>query len=99
MYDLWVRDTEIVVLIALSAILMVLPLQLLLCWKAKKLFVKLLPTILLGSAMFAFYISGIASRDWSAMIYAILAIASAVLLFFSGIGWVVFAVVNFFRKR
>jgi len=53
MFDLLARDTEIVLLIAAAAVLIILPPQLALCFKAKRLFIKLIPTVLLSVAAVA----------------------------------------------
>ena len=47
MGDIWIRDLDFTTLIAVFSVLIVLPIQLLLCFKAKKLFLKLLPLFIL----------------------------------------------------
>jgi len=59
MFDLLARDTEIVLLIAAAAVLIILPPQLALCFKAKRLFIKLIPTVLLSVATVALYVTAI----------------------------------------
>ena len=49
MVDLWARDTGIMLIITLPAVLVVLPLQLLLCFKARRRWVKRLPAILFAA--------------------------------------------------
>ena len=95
MFDLWVRDTEITALIAASAVLIILPLQLLLCFSAKKLFIRLLPVMFLAAAAVTFYVMAVTAKDWSALLYVILAIFSGVLLLFSGIGWGIWTIVKY----
>ena len=99
MFDLWVRDTEITVLIAASAILIVLPLQLILCFRAKKLLFKLIPPVLLAVAAFAFWVMMLTAKDWSALVYLIFAVFSVVLLIFSGIGWGIWGISRFVKRK
>lgn len=99
MFDLWVRDTEITALITATAVLAVLPIQLILCFRAKKRFIKLLPAVVFGVMALVFYVIAITSRDWSALIYVIIAIFSGVLLLFSGIAWGIWAITRLFRKK
>ena len=99
MFDLWVRDTEITVLIAASAILIVFPLQLVLCFRAKKLLFKLLPTVLLAVAALAFWVLMLTARDWSALIYLIFTVFSVALLIFSGIGWSIWGISRFVKRK
>ena len=99
MFDLWARDTEITALIAIFAVLIILPIQLFLCFRAKKLLVKLLPAILLVVAVIAFYTLIFVIKDRSAIGYGILAIVSEVLLFFSGIAWGIWAIAKLIQKK
>ena len=99
MFDLWVRDTGITVLIAASAILIVLPLQLVLCFRAKKLFFKLLPAVLLAVAAVTFWVLMRTAKDWSALVYLIFAVFSGVLLIFSGIGWGIWGISGFVKRK
>ena len=79
MADLFARDTGIVLLIAGFAILIALPVQLVLCIKAKKLFYKCLPTTVLAVLVITFYIMAITAKTWVAFAYLIIAV------FFRGI--------------
>ena len=99
MVDLWVRDTWIAALITVSAVFVVLPIQLILCFKAKKRLIKLLPTAVFAVATIAFYIMMITAKDWSAFEYVILAVFSVVLLMFSGIAWGIWAVLRLVKKK
>ena len=98
MFDMWARDTEITTVIFACAVFVVFPLQLLLCFKAKKLLIKLLPTVIPGAATLVFFIMMTTSRDWSALLYVILAAFSGVLLFFSAIAWGIYAIARLVAK-
>ena len=99
MFDLWIRDIEITALIALSAVLLVLPVQLLLCFKAKKRTVKLLPTAISAAAVLLFLGLMITATDWNAVGYVIFAVFSGVLLLFSGIGWGIWAIAKLVKQK
>ena len=99
MGDVWIRDIEITTLIAVSSILMVLPIQLLLCFKVKKLFFRLLPSFVLTATTIFLFILMRITTDWDAIGYAILFVFSGVLLMFSGIAWGVWAIVKLIKKR
>ena len=99
MFDLWARDTAIVALIAAFAILIVLPVQLILCFRAKKLLIKLLPAILLAVTAITFYIMAITAKDWSGFAYMIVTVFFGVLLIFSGIAWGIWAIVRLVKKK
>ena len=99
MGDMWIRDIEVTTLIAITSVLVVLPIQLLLCFKVKPIFLRLLPSILLTGTTILLFAMIAASRDWDAIGYAVLGVFSGVLLIFSGIGWGIWGLVALIRKR
>ena len=99
MGDVWSRDIEITTLIAVSSILVVLPIQLLLCFKAKKLFFRLLPSFVLTASTIIFFTMMRLATDWDALGYAILFVFSGVLLIFSGIAWGIWAIINLIKNK
>ena len=76
MGDMWIRDVEITSLIAISSVFVVLPIQLLLCFKVKPIFLRLLPSILLTGTTILLFAMMAASRDWDAIGYAVLGVFS-----------------------
>ena len=86
-------------MIAISSVFVVLPIQLLLCFKVKPVFLRLLPSILLTGTTILLFAMMAASRDWDAIGYAVLGVFSGVLLIFSGIGWGIWGLVALIRKR
>ena len=98
MFDLLARDTWIVLLIAAAAVLIILPLQLTLCFKAKRRLFRLLPTVLPALLSLVFYSIKYVVKDWSALVYAILAVFSGVMFVFSGLGWGIWAITKRIRK-
>ena len=96
---MWIRDVEITSLIAISSVLVVLPIQLLLCFKVKPVFLRLLPTILLTATTVFLFAMMTTSRDWDAIGYAVLGALSGVMLIFSGIGWGIWVIVRCIKKR
>lgn len=99
MGDMWIRDIEITTLIAITSVLVVLPIQLLLCFKVKPVFLRLLPSILLTATTILLFTMMATSRDWDAIGYAVLGVFSGVLLIFSGIGWGIWVIARCIRKK
>ena len=99
MGDMWIRDVEVTTLIAITSVLVVLPIQLLLCFKVKPIFLRLLPSILLTGTTILLFAMMATSRDWDAIGYAVLGVFSGVLLIFSGIGWGIWAIVRCIKKK
>ena len=80
--------TTIVVLVCAIATLI---LQLLLCFKAKKIIIKLLPIALLIVSTFVFYICSVSINGWDGLGYLFFALLSFGLIFVCGIGWAIWA--------
>ena len=92
------RDTLIYVWSAVSAVL-VIAIQLALCFKAKKLLIKLLPTILSAAAAILFCVLTFTVRDWSALVYIVFAFFAGVMLISSGIAWVIWAIAKMKKAK
>jgi|GEM_PF-6129442 len=90
------RDTLLFVLAGASTIL-IIAIQLILCFKVQKLPVKLLPAILSAAAAIVFCIMAFTVRDWSALVYIVFAFFAGVMLISSGIAWGIWAILK--KKR
>ena len=99
MGDVWIRDIEITTLIVISSVLIVLPIQLLLCFKVKRLLIRLLPTMLFTATTIFLFSMMYTAQDWDAIGYAILGVFSGVLLIFSRLAWGIWAIVVGIRKK
>ena len=99
MFDLWIRDTEITTLLLGFALLVVLPGQLLLCFKAKKLRWKLLPACFFTAVSAAFFALMRTAKDWSAVGYAILFAFSLVMFLLCGAAWVIWTLIRYRQKK
>ena len=83
--------TTIVVFISAIATLI---LQLLLCFKAKKIFIKLLPIALLIVSTIVFSICSASINGWDGFGYLFFALLSFGLIFVCGIGWGIWAIIR-----
>ena len=99
MADLLSGDFWMFICAVACAIFIVLPLQLTLCFRARKHFVKSLPAVLAAGAAIAFYVLARIARTWIAFIYLIVAFYSAVFLISCGIAWGIWVVYTLCAKR
>ena len=97
MSDLFTRDTEIALLLTV-AIILAMAIQLVLCFKAKKTAIKLLPTGLFAIAAVVCHVMAITAKDWSGFIYGILAVCLFALLFFCAVAWLIYAGFRLVKK-
>lgn len=93
------RDIDIATVMIAVSVLIAFPIQLLLCFKVKNLFLRLLPSLVLVTAAASFFILMRAATDWSAIGYAVLFVLSGVLLASCGLAWGTWAVVSLIKKE
>ena len=99
MFDMWWGDFNLAFAVPLVSAPLLLSLQLLLCFKVKSLFVRLFPMGLLAAAGGWFCILGITIPGWDSLGYTILAIAAGFMLLVCGLGWGIWAICLWCRKR
>lgn len=92
----WHLEIDYPTIIVFISAIATLILQLLLCFKVKKVFIKLLPIILLIISTIAFSICSASINGWDGLGYLFFAVLSFGLIFVSGIGWIIWAIM---RKR
>lgn len=81
------------VIVWVSAVI-TLCLQLWLCRKAKRLFIKLLPAVLLTIATIVLFVCAEHADAWDALGYAFFALLSFGLLLICGAGWGLWAIIR-----
>ena len=99
MGDVWIGNIEFTTFIAICSVLIVLPMQLLLCFKVKNTFIRLLPSILLTLTTIVLFCLMCSAEEWDAIGYALLGVFSGVMLTVAGIAWGIWAIVRIIRKR
>ena len=99
MFDVWVEDVELTSLTINLAIAVFLPIQLLLCFKAKKRIIRLLPVIVFAVLTIAFFIMAVVAQGWDGLGYLFFAIYTAITLFVCGVGWGIWWIVRRCKRR
>ena len=94
MLDVWIGDINIAPFIWIFTLIVVFPIQLALCFKVKSKVVRLLPVIILSVLAVAAAIATATSIDWDALFYLICVVYLVIMLFASGIGWGIWAIVR-----
>jgi len=92
------RDTGIFVSI-LAVALLVLVLQLLLCFKAKKPLLQRAPIVVLAVATLVLFFLMRFTRTWAAFAYMILFAACGAMLLSDSLAWVIWAVVRSVKQK
>ncbi len=99
MFDIWFGEIEITTLAIIVSVVVLFPVQLLLCFKVKSLTIRLVPVITLSILTSLFVVLSIFSPNWDGLGYASLSILSGIMLLVCGIGWGIWSVVHRVRKK
>ena len=99
MFDVWIGDMNIAPFLWIFTLVVVLPIQLALCFKVKSKILRLLPVVVLSIWAVAAAIAAATSIDWDALFYLICAVYLGIMLFICGIAWGIWALVVFIRKK
>lgn len=97
MFDLTYGTIDFDLLLRISFIVVLLPIQLLLCFKVKSRLVRLLPILLLGSLGIVFLCLASTSSGWDTLGYLIFIIYVLYAIFICGIGWCIWWIIQ--RKK
>ena len=94
MFDVWMGDIELTTFTLIFSIVVLLPVQLLLCFKVKSKAIRLLPVILLSIPALFFIVMAAAATAWDHLGYVILVIFIGFMLLTCGIGWGIWWVIH-----
>ncbi|WP_300297810.1 hypothetical protein [uncultured Intestinimonas sp.] len=97
MFDVWMGDIELTTAILIFSVIVLLPVQLLLCFKAKSKAIRLLPVMVLSIATIIFAVMSVAITGWDGLGYVFLAIFTGFMLLMCGMGWGIWWIVK--RKK
>ena len=99
MFDVWCGDINFTTLILMVSIVIILPVQLLLCFTVKSRAIRLLPIIILSVLIGIFVIMAITINDLRAVGYVLLAVYAGFMTFACGIGWGIWAIAKKIKKK
>ena len=94
-----IGDVDMTTLIAVGSVLIVFASQLLLCFKVKALYFKLLPPLILTVLTALFFIMTKNTTSFDALGYALLAIFSGLLLASSLLAFLIFGFVKLIKRK
>ena len=87
MFDAWIGNMNMTVIVLALSVAVILPLQLVLCFRVKSLFVRLLPVIILSGTAAAFLGMCLFAADADRTFYAVCAVDTAFTVLKCGLGW------------
>ncbi len=98
MFDLWLGDIELTTLSLIFSVLL-LPLQLLLCFKCKHKLLRLLPVMLLVLPTVCFLILSATVKGWESLGYLLLAVLTGLMLLVCGLGWGIYGIARWIKRK
>ncbi len=99
MFDVWLGDIELTTLTLIFSVLVLLPGQLLLCFKVRSVVIRLLPIILLLIPTILFIMMSVTATGWDTLGYLFLAIFAGFMLFTCGVGWAIWGVAKLIKRK
>jgi hypothetical protein len=99
MFDVWMGGIELTTAVLIFSIVVLLPIQLLLCFKVKSRAIRLLPVILLSIPTIIFTVMSVAITGWDGLGYIFLAIFTGFMLLMCGVGWGIWAISKLIKKK
>lgn len=98
MFDVWMGDIELTTVVLIFSIVVLLSIQLLLCFKVKSRAIRLLPVIVLSILTIIFIVMSVAITGWDGLGYIFLAVFAGFMLLMCGVGWGIWAIIKH-KKR
>lgn len=99
MFDVWMGDIELTTAVLIFSIIILLPVQLLLCFKVKSKVIRLLPVILLSIPTLIFIGMAITIPGWDSIACIFLAIFTGFMIFMCGVAWGIWAITKHIKKK
>lgn len=90
----WYLEIDFPTIVVFASVIAALILQLLLCFKVKKVFIKLLPVALLFISTIVFSVCSASINGWDGLGYLFFALLSFGLMIVCGIGWGIWAMIR-----
>ena len=99
MLDIWIGDVNLTLLVAAAGFVLLLPCQLLLCFRSRSLSLRLAPAALAALAGSGFFLLFLLETGWDRLPWMIFAFYSGFLLLVCGLGWLIWGGVRLLRRR
>lgn len=99
MFDVWMGDIELTTAVLIFSVVVLLPVQLLLCFKIKSRIIRLLPVILLSIPTICFAVMSVATMGWDGLGYIFLAAFTGFMLLMCGVGWGIWKICKLIKKE
>lgn len=98
MFDIWIGDIDLTQLVMIVTAVVILPVQLLLCFKVKSLIIRFIPLIALFILAVAAIITYKDAVGWDGLGLVLVMMYEAFMLLMCGFGWGIWGLSNVVKK-
>ena len=98
MFDVWSGNTELTIIALIVSMAVILPAQLLLCFKIRKIVIRLLPVMVLSVLTAVLSLLAAVSSGWDSLGYIVVAVFSGIMLLACGGAWGIWAIAKRMKK-
>lgn len=98
MFDVWSGNGELTIIALIVSVAVILPVQLLLCFKIRKIVIRLLPVIVLSVLTAVLSLLAAVTSGWDSLGYIVLAVFAGIMLLACGGAWGIWAIVKRMKK-
>ena len=98
MFDVWSGNGELTIIALIVSVAVILPVQLLLCFKIRKIVIRLLPVMVLSVLTAVLSLLAAVTSGWDSLGYIVLAVFTGIMLLVCGGAWGIWAIVKRMKK-
>lgn len=98
MFDIWMDDIDLTMVVLIFSMIVLLPVQLLLCFKVKRKTIRLLPVVFLFITTIILTVKADAANGWTGLGYIVLAFFTGFMLLICGMGWGIWAITRLVKR-
>lgn len=98
MFDVWSGNGELTIIALIVSVAVILPVQLLLCFKIRKIVIRLLPVMVLSVLTAVLSLLAAVTSGWDSLGYILLAVFTGIMLLVCGGAWGIWAIAKRMKK-
>lgn len=98
MFDVWSGNGELTIIALIVSVAVILPVQLLLCFKIRKIVIRLLPVMVLSVLTAVLSLLAAVTSGWDSLGYIVLAVFTGIMLLVCGGAWGIWAIAKCMKK-
>lgn len=98
MFDVWSGNGELTIIALIVSVAVILPVQLLLCFKIRKIVIRLLPVMVLSVLTAVLSLLAAITSGWDSLGYVFLAVFAGIMLLVCGGAWGIWAIAKRMKK-